>query len=442
MTAEGSPKRTTRTVSADRALAWLYGFSDMERGVGWNTRSSPRVEWNLRRTRILLDLAGAPDRRMVCVLIAGTKGKGSTAALLASLLAASGVRAGLYTQPHLQSYRERVRVDGRMIGATAFADAVARLRPRVARLARILPAAGAPTTFELTTALALEHFAASRCAVAVLEVGLGGRYDATNAVDPHVSVITPVSRDHTRILGTRLDRIATEKAGILRPGRIAIVAPQRSAARDAIRRACDRLGAERRAVTAAAERERPIARIALRGAHQRTNAAVALAAARALVEHGVPFHERSAGDALARVRWPGRFEIVTGRPTVVLDGAHNDASAEALARALRDVFPRRRVRFVLGVMADKDARAILRPLLPLAAAFEVTRAASARALEPAALARLVARVPAHIHADVAAALAAARAAAGPNEVVCVTGSLALVGEARDALGLPVAERLW
>jgi len=414
----------------------------MERGVGWNRASSPRLEWNLRRTRILLDIAGAPDRRMACVLVAGTKGKGSTTALLASILSASGVRAGLYTQPHLQSYRERVRVDGTMIGERAFAAAVAKLRPRVVRLARLLPSAGAPTTFELTTALALEHFAASRCEVAIVEVGLGGRYDATNAIDPHVSVITPVSRDHTRILGTRLDRIATEKAGILRPGRVAVIAAQRPVARAAILRACERIGAEPRIVTVRGERHPAIGRIALAGAHQRANAAVAIETARALAEHGVAFDERAAGRALARVRWPGRFEVLRGRPTIVLDGAHNDASAEALARALRDAFPRHKVRFVLGVMADKDARAIVHPLLPLASAVEVTRAPSARALEPRALARLVHGVPARVHEDVAAALAAARSEVRPNEVVCVTGSLALVGAAREALGLPVATRLW
>lgn len=420
------------------ATLWLLSFSDPVLGVGWNPASAGGPRANLRRTRVLLDLAGAPDRRMTCVLVAGTKGKGSTAAFLASILSAARIRAGLYTQPHLQSYRERIRVDGRMIGDAAFTDAIAALRPRVGRLAELLPSAGAPTTFELTTALALEHFAAESCTIAVVEVGLGGRYDATNAIDPHVSVITPISHDHTSILGTRLDTIAAEKAGIVRPGRVTVIAPQRRAAQVAIRRACDRTGAEPRDVAPLSARETP----SLRGAHQRSNAAAAATAALALRERGIDVPDDAIADGIARLRWPGRFEVLAGHPPLVLDGAHNDASAEALAAALRSEYPRRRVRFVVGLMADKDARAVLRPLLPLAASVETVRAPGARGLPAAALARLVRQVPAVAHDTFAAALSAARAAARERDVVCVTGSLALVGEARDALGLPVVERLW
>ncbi len=415
---------------------------DAERGVGWNARSSPSLEWNLRRTRILLDLAGAPDRRMFCVLVAGTKGKGSTAAMLASILAAAGIRTGLYTKPHLQSYRERVRVDGEAIGEAAFAALVAAVRPRVARLAALAPAAGAPTTFELTTALALEHFALAGCAVAVVEVGLGGRLDATNAIDPHVSVVTPISRDHTAILGNALAGIAAEKAGILRPGRVAVLAPQPPAAQRALRDACARVASEPRWTPPLSQRDAARLGLALRGAHQRVNAATAIAAARALAEHGVAVGDDAYEAGLRRLHWPGRFEAVGGTPAVVLDGAHNDASAAALAGTLRHEFPRRRVRFVLGLMKDKDARAVVRPLLPLAASFDAVRAPSPRALDPRAIARLVAGRAVRTHEDVAQAIAAARAGAGPRDVVCVTGSLALVGRARDALGLPIAERLW
>lgn len=379
---------------------------------------------------------------MLCVLVAGTKGKGSTAAMLASILAAAGVRAGLYTKPHLQSYRERLRVDGAAIAEADFAELVAAMRPRVSRLAALAPKAGAPTTFELTTALALEHFALSGCTVAVVEVGLGGRLDATNAIDPHVSVVTPISRDHTRILGTRLSDIAAEKAGILRPGRVAILAPQPPAARRALLAACARVASEPRQVTPLSAREATRRGLSLAGAHQRTNAAVAIAAARALAEHGVSVPDSALSDRLRALRWPGRFEVLAGEPTIVLDGAHNDASAEALARTLRHAFPRRRVRFVIALMKDKDARAVVRPLLPLAASIDATRVAGPRALDPGTIGRLARGVSVRTHDDVAAALAAARAAARPGEVVCVTGSLALVGRARDVLGLPVAERLW
>jgi dihydrofolate synthase/folylpolyglutamate synthase len=423
------------------AMEWLYGFADMERGIGWNSRSSTRLEWNLRRTRVLLDLGAAPDRTMVCVLVAGTKGKGSTATMLARILSASGVRAGLYTKPHLQSYRERIRVDGAAIDEAELAGGVGALRPLAAELVRRLPAAGAPTTFELTTVLAIAHFARRSCEVAVIEVGLGGRLDATNAVDPHVSVITPISHDHTRLLGDRLSQIALEKAGVLRPGRVAILAPQPPSARAALLRQCAALAAEPREVQPMSERLIPKDAMALRGEHQRVNAAVALAAAAALAEHGVTVRD-DAVDALLDLRIPGRFEIVPGEPVTVLDGAHNDGSAVALARALEREFPRRRVRLVIGLMKDKDARAVVAPLLEYASAVFVTRPPGPRGLEAAELARLARGVPVVVLDDPADALRAARASARRREIVCVTGSLALVGRARDVLELPIAERLW
>ena len=415
-------------------LDWLLSFSDPVRGVGWNRASRGGLEWNLRRTRLLLDVAGSPDRTMHVVLVAGTKGKGSTAAMLASLLAASGVRAGLSTKPHLQSYRERVRVQGIAIDGAALEREAAEMRTLVEALAGRSREAGAPTTFELTTVLALRHYARAHCEVAILEVGLGGRYDATNATDPTVSVITAISHDHTRELGTRLRDIAREKAGIVRPGRVAIVAPQPPEAREAIRDAIARDAAIAREVRSVTFD------VGLAGLPQRANAAAAIAAAEALASHGPAYHADVARSALARLRWPGRFEVVEGR--IVLDGAHNDGSAAALAAALRREFPRRRVRFVLGLMEDKDATRILRPLLPLASAVEVTRSRSPRALAPAILARRIRGVPVRVHDDVAGALSLARRDATNREVLCVTGSLALVGEAREALGLPVAERLW
>ncbi|HUQ41496.1 MAG TPA: Mur ligase family protein [Candidatus Limnocylindrales bacterium] len=429
-------------------LEWLLSFSDVKRGVGWNTASRGGLEANLRRTRVLLDLAGAPDRSMKIVLVAGTKGKGSTAAMLASILAASGVRAGLATKPHLQSYRERIRVDGAAIDDATLDVRIAALRPLVNGLTRRLPEAGSPTTFELTSVLAYMHFAAERCEVAVVEVGLGGKFDATNAADPHVSVITAISRDHARELGTKLAGIATQKAGIVRPGRVAVIAPQPADARAAIFSACERAAAVRREVAALSMSAAH--GLALRGAHQRANASAAIAAAEALAEHGVGYTKDASARGIASLEWPGRFEIVPGTRVIVLDGAHNDGSAEALARTLRAEFPRRRFHFILGLMAEKDARAVLGPLLPIAGAIEVTQPRSPRALAAGDLATAIARsrglvkkvVAIRTHADVASAIAAARRDARAEAVVCVTGSLALVGEARDVLGLPVAERLW
>jgi len=307
---------------------------------------------------------------------------------------------------------------------------------------RHIPAAGQPTTFELTTALALAHFAATRCRVAVVEVGLGGRFDATNATDPHVSVITPISHDHMRELGTSLGQIAWEKAGVLRPGRIAIVARQDAAVDAVLSKAARSVAAELREISPLSAALTKRYGLALRGAHQRQNAALAIAASRALAEHGVPFREAAIGRGLRQIRWPGRFEVVPGTPPVVLDGAHNDGSAEALAVAIRGEVRGRRVRLIIGMMRDKDARAVARALAPIALAVYVTRPDSPRAADPAEIARLFHRVPARVFDDLASALGAARADARTGETLCVTGSLALVGQARDLLGLPVAARLW
>lgn len=423
----------------DDALRWLLSFADMERGVGWNPLSAPGEQWKLARTRRLLDLGGSPDRSLACVLIAGTKGKGSTAAFLASVLHAAGVRAGLYTQPHLQRYRERIRVDGAAIAPDDFADAVAAVRTNVERLRGLHPDAGEPTTFEITTALALGHFAQAGCAVAVVEVGLGGRLDATNALEPLLSVITPTSRDHTDVLGRTLAAIATEKAGIMRPGRLALLAPQRPAATRALHRRCRLVGA--RCVTV-----EPLAVgtwLSLAGDHQRTNAALAVAAARALP--GVVVDERAINAGLGRVRWPGRFEVIDGRPTIVLDGAHNGASAQAFARTLREHAAGRPIHFVVGMHGDKEIAATLRPLLAIASSVTATRARSPRAVAAEQLAARCRRAGAaapRMAASVDEALTIACALAGRDGIVAVTGSLALVGEARDALGLDAVLELW
>jgi dihydrofolate synthase/folylpolyglutamate synthase len=416
----------------EAALDWLYSLADQERGVGWNPRASPDSQWKLGRTRALLDLAGAPDRRLKIALVGGTKGKGSTCAMLASILGAAGARCGLYTKPHLQSYRERIRVDGTAIAPCELAEAVQRMRRVVPELP---PDAGEPTTFEVTTAMALEVFGRQGCELAVVEVGLGGRLDATNATDPVVSVITSISHDHTAILGRTLGAIAAEKAGILRNGRSAFMAEQRPAARRALERAC-------RGVGAVCEVVPPLgADVPLPGAHQRQNAALAVAAARALTD----IDQAAICDGLRRLRWPGRFEVVQSNPRIVLDGAHNGASALALADTLRRYAAGQRISLVVGINRDKDARAVLRPLLDLAECVWATQATdNPRALPPVELARICRRLGARAQPtpDVNEALQAARQGTPRHGLVCVTGSLMLVGQARTNLGLPIAEQLW
>ncbi|HET6319538.1 MAG TPA: Mur ligase family protein [Chloroflexota bacterium] len=413
-----------------RALAWLFSLADQERGVGWNPRSSVEEQWKLGRTRALLDLADAPDRQLRVVLVAGTKGKSSTCSMLASVIDAHGLRVGLYAKPHVQSYRERVRIDGQAISPHDFLEATKRVRRLVAELVRTHPEAGEPTTFEVTTALAIDVFARARCEVAVVEVGLGGRLDATNALAPELSLITPISYDHTAILGRTLGAIATEKAGIMRRGRPALVAHQRPTALRALRRVA-------RAVAAAVHVVAPLEHdVPQPGEHQRQNAALAIAAARCLF----PVADDEIQHGLKRLRMPGRFEIMRG---VVLDGAHNDASAQALARTLADYAQGRPISLVLGINRDKDARAVLKPLLPLAthSVWTSQAAGNQRALSAVELANWCRRLGATATAtpDLRAALNAATAG---GDVVCVTGSLALVGQARTLLGAPIPERLW
>lgn len=413
------------------AEAWLFSLADQERGVGWNPRASPDAQWKLGRTRALLDIAGAPDHRLRIALVAGTKGKGSTCAMLASVLSAAGVRTGLYTKPHLQVYRERVRVEGKAISPEAFVEELERFRHLATRLPE---AAGEPTTFEVTTALALDYFAREGCQVAVVEVGLGGRLDATNATEPEVSVITSISYDHTAILGRTLGAIATEKAGILRHGRDALLAQQRPAALRALVAACRKIGASCQVVP-------PLDRdVALPGVHQRQNAALAIAAARTLVPD---LTEEAVRAGLKRLSWPGRFEVLEREPAIVLDGAHNGASAEALAQTLQAFAGGRPIALVIGINRDKDARAVLRPLLHIAKDVWATQTvANVRALPAADLARACRRLGANprITPDPSAALLEATGAS--DGVVCVTGSLMLVGQARAALGLPAPEQLW
>ena len=291
------------------ALAWLLSLADQERGVGWNPRASPDSQWKLGRTRALLDLAGAPDRRLRIALVAGTKGKGSTCAMLASISAA-GVRCGLYTKPHLQRYRERIRVDGRPsrrgVRRRRGADAAAG--------ARLPPEAGEPTTFEVTTALALDEFARAGCEMAVVEVGLGGRLDATNATDPCVSVITSISYDHTAILGRTLGAIAGEKAGILRPVGGALAAAPAACGRAAcaleVRRSCAEVAPLATSVTLR-WRCRRAGALALACTPRRKRGAGVLGAPARRAWRSTT---RRSSVGLRRVRWPGRFEVVGRRP--------------------------------------------------------------------------------------------------------------------------------
>ncbi len=393
----------------------------------------------LERIEAVLDAIGRPERAFTIAQVGGTNGKGSISAMLAAMLQAAGRRVGLYTSPHLAHYRERIRVDGRPISESDFVDGVDALGTLITRLDL--------TVFEAGTALALDHFCRARVDVAVLEVGLGGRLDATTVGKPRVVVLGPIDYDHQHELGDTLALIATEKAAIIRSG-VAFSARQDPAAEAVItRRAAETgvpLSLEGRDLrvtpigfTLEAQRlhlEGPDWRIpdvacGLLGVYQPGNALLAAAAAREL---GAAEGAIRAG--LRGVRWPGRFQIFRRDPLVVLDGAHNPAGARALAASLRAYFPGRPVTFVFGVLADKDAGGILAALRPLAARVILTASANPRAAAPEALRALL---PAGARVDTARSPQDALAMAiaeDPHGIVCVAGSLSLIGDVLAAAG--------
>lgn len=376
---------------------------------------------------------------MTLVQVAGTNGKGSTCAFLASMLRAAGYRTGLYTSPHLVSVNERIAV-----GGTPISDAA--LGNRLLDILHRSPAARGSTYFELGTLAAVEHFAREEVEVAVLEVGLGGRLDATTAAQPALTAITRVGLDHMEYLGETLTAIAGEKAGILRRGVPVVVAAQAPDALAALEAAAAAVEAplllEGRQFALEAGHYRgpggPLKNLwlGLRGAHQAHNAAVAITLVRLLAAQGVPVDDGSIHRGLSETRWPGRLEEVPGSPPLLLDGAHNEDGAAALVAAL-DAPPwaGRPMHLVLGVVSDKRIGPILRTLLPRCASAALTPLPTARSLDPetfVALARTLCPVVEVVESP-AAGLERARARAGDDGWVLVAGSLYLVGAVKALL---------
>jgi dihydrofolate synthase/folylpolyglutamate synthase len=395
----------------------------------------------LERIEALLDALDHPEARYRLVQVAGTNGKGSVAATLATMLKASGRRVGLYTSPHLVSFRERIRIDGEAISEDGVVDGVEALGTLVARFDA--------TMFEATTALALDHFARERVEIAVLEVGLGGRLDSTTVGTPLATVITRIDLDHQAWLGSTLAAIAMEKAAIIRSGvRVAISAAQEPEAGSVIaRRAADTgvpllvegrdlhvavksrsLDGQRIDCTGPGWRLDDL-RLSMLGTFQPGNALLAVAAAREL---GVPESAIRAG--VERVAWPGRVQVVGRDPWIVLDAAHNPAGATALAASLDEMFPGRAITLVIGVLRDKDARGILGALAPRARRIILTRFSSPRSADPRELAALLpaGSSAAETAESIKDALTRAVGADGTS-VVCVAGSVALLGDAMREL---------
>lgn len=430
-----------------QALGYIYSFTDYE--VKSTFRYAPE-NFDLRRVESLLALLGNPHHHFRAIHIGGTKGKGSTAAMLASILQAGGYRAGLFTSPHLHTFRERIRTGNQLISQHEVASLAAELMPLVSQVENL-------TTFEIITALAFTYFSRRDVEFAVVEVGLGGRLDATNVLHPLASVITSLSYDHTHILGNTLTQIAREKAGIIKPGRPVISAPQEPEALAVLEEvsrekgsALTLIGREWHfrpgqadlegqwfSVYSPTLEEGATFWIPLLGEHQIVNATVALAALDAL-RLEIPLARAAISRGLSQVRWPGRMEILSRRPLIVADSAHNADSAAKLVAALRRHLPPfEKFILILGASLDKDIEGILCHLLPHARHIIVTRSRHPRAAEPYWLAEKVRAQGSHaftageVGAALERALALAEEEGFDESLICITGSVFIVGEARE-----------
>jgi dihydrofolate synthase / folylpolyglutamate synthase len=454
-------------MSYETAVAQMYA-------LGHELAQTPSHKFDPAHMRVLLAALGHPEKSFASVLVAGTNGKGSTAATLASILQASGLRSGLYTSPHLLQINERIQVNGEPIRDDDFAL----LHDMVDRTAERLVTEGDlpwhPSFFEMLTAMAFEHFARVRPDTAVLEVGMGGRLDATNVVEPRVSIITDIALDHQKYLGNTISEIAREKAGIIRPGGVVVTLPQLPEANDVIgntildqdARAVNAVpyvppvspGSSQYLVHSTQKVENSVWRLRylvqvlgqevviespLVGRHQLRNLALAIAAAEELHSQGfTQITPKAIERGIRETRWPGRFQVIPSdgsRPEYVLDVAHNPAGAWALRSTLSAAYGERPVTMVFGVLRDKAIAEIAEILFPIAEQVVVTHANNPRSASVEEIRQAASRVAGDIReaADVASALVDADKIAGRGGLVVVTGSIYIVGEAMRQLGVRI-----
>lgn len=395
------------------------------------------MRFGLDRMRRLLTALGSPQERFGAVHVVGTNGKSSTVRMTAAILRRHGLRTGAYLSPHLVSFAERVRVDDQDVTGAEFAAAVARAAAAADKVNRTAPPDDHVTQFELLTAAAFDHFARAGVDVAVVEAGLGGRYDATNVLQSQVAVLTNVGLEHTRWLGPTISAIATEKLDVVEPDSTLVIGAGLHA--DA-RVLAEQIARERAATLIEAPADPGAGLVILaRGAFQRRNFAEAVEAARAYLKTiGRELDPQAVAAAAASTLVPGRFEVVAQKPDTVLDGAHNPGGLEALAEALPEFVDGRRLVVCLAVLDDKDANAMLGVLLPLCDAVVTTRAQTPRALPPATLASLCQQLgfagEVEIVGEAHAALEQARALAGPDGVALATGSIYLIADLLRPVG--------
>lgn len=414
-----------------------------------------KVRLGLDRTRELLDRMGRPQDKLKFVHVAGTNGKGSVCAYIASVLQAAGYKTGLFTSPYIIEFEERIRVNGENIPKDDLRDITLFVKEHAEAMAAV--SGEHPTEFELMSAVAFEHFARSKCDIVVCEVGMGGRLDSTNIIDaPEVAVIVRLGLDHTDMLGDTIEAIAYEKAGIIKAGSTVVSWPQEDAAamkvveQKARECGCELVVPAFDALTMCDVDDEGVRKFYYDGrmfhtrllaSYQPYNAALAIEAVEALRRRGWQIEYRPhMVEGIYQASWPGRFEVVsTGQPTIIVDGGHNPQGASVLAESLRDVFPGRGITFVMSVLADKNYRAMIAEVMPLANAFVCVTPPNPRKLEASDLAAVIraqadnADMPIQVANDFADAIEKARQIAGLG-TICVFGSLYSISEVKKALG--------
>ena len=431
----------------NQAIEYLESFINYEKLAA---PYDPR-KWKLERMERLLEAAGNPHDGLRAIHIAGTKGKGSTAAMLDSILREAGFKVGLYTSPHLISFRERIRMDGEMISEDQVRALMTQLKPHIDELAGQSDSLGHISFFDIYTTLGLLFFAQEEVDFAVLEVGLGGRLDATNVVQALVSVITQISYDHTLSLGDTIEEIAAEKAGIIKDGGRVITSPQLPEALEVIRNTCSGKKAQLFEVGRDVHFEKEKGnsggfsdsfsvsglhgvyenlRISLAGHHQLINAATAIGALELLRFHDFTISPADIRAGLEAMKWPARVEVIQRNPTIILDVAHNAASAEALRETIESSFSYERLIIILGASLHKDIKGMARHLCPIADQIILTEVNNPRAVKPedmkAEMADFCGDVM--ITHGIVSALEKAKLIAGPQDIICITGSVYLAGE--------------
>ena len=430
----------------EAALKYIYRFTDYEQKSAY--RYAPE-NFDLARIEHLLTLLGSPHKKLRFVHVAGTKGKGSISSMISSIAETAGYRVGLFTSPHLHTFRERIRINSRLISPGEVAELVEEIQPHADRVTGI-------TTFEVVTTLALLYFHRRRVDLAVLEVGLGGRLDATNVVLPEVSVISSLSYDHVQQLGNTLTEIAREKAGIIKPGIPTVSSPQAAEALAVIAEVCREKRAELTLIgrdwtwerghfnhegqrfTVCHVATNPVETcrelwIPLLGQHQLVNAATAIAAVMELRKKAYEIPDSAIESGLRRLYWPGRLELLSQSPVIVADSAHNADSAQKLIQALREHFPGRPIVLIFGASGDKDIEGMLREFIPNVRTILFTQSDHPRAIDPRLLHDKAVALGGNgeVLENMEAALERALQIAGPDELICGTGSVFIVANLRE-----------